>query len=716
MAGNGPLTRSPGSPERFHESAVLLMLGSAWCALAGSGFLATDALDLLFLAAAGAALLWRALAAAGVARLPDSGRAFHAATLAYLGFYPADYLWVSRDFLKATLHLVFFVFVIKILSARTGRDFLLLKLVAFLGLLAASIISASLTYLVFLCVFLAAAMAALASEEILRAQAGRRMVIAGGMRLPARLARLTAASTAAVLVLTGALFFFLPRTARAALEHLLKPSLRTSGFASEVLLGQVGEIRRQTATVFHARFLDRRLPSLKWRATALDEFDGWRWYSTQAREGRALRPVEGLVKLLDDEQLRLPGRRFTYEVLLDNTNSDWLFLAGKPEYLRVPTPLVLESAATGYRVPLASGEGFRYVVHATLPEPARAARLPAEERNFLLRLPVVDPRVIELARTVTAGARSDAERAARIEDYLLGHYRYSLQPLDSEVDDPLAYFLLEGKKGHCEYFASAMAVLLRAAWVPSRVVVGYREGTYNSLTGWHVVRASDAHSWVEAWIEGRGWTEYDPTPPDPAQQAATVWDRISLWSDALGVFWQEWVLGYDLDRQLSLAMRVEESRRRLLWARWPEWWGKLRSPDSKTAATAAAAALLAAAVLLLLHRFRHSWLRRWRLMAGKGKLLRGEASPHDASILYERMLEKLRSLGFEKTPWMTPAEFAACLPEGEAAGAVRAFTHCYQAFRYGADARAARQLAVWMDRIEHLPPRRGVPPQAAAGA
>lgn len=707
MAGNGPLTRPPGAPERFHESAVLLMLGAAWCALAGSGFLSDKPQDLLFLASAGGALLWRAMVVAGVVPAPASTEWANAATLAYLLYYPADTLWVSRDFLRATLHLVFFVFVIKILVARTARDFLLLKLVAFLALLAASIVSASLTYLVFLCVFLAAAIAALASEEILRSQAGRRTVAAGAMRLPARLARLTAVSSLAVLGLTAALFFFLPRTARAAFEHLLKPSARSAGFAPEVLLGQVGEIRQQTATVFHARFLDRRAPALKWRATALGEFDGWRWYSSQAREGRALRPVEGLVKLLDDDQLRLPGRRFTYEVLLHNTNSDWLFLAGKPEYLRVSTPVVLESAATGYRVPLAAGEGFRYVVHATLPEASSPAPLPPGERNFYLRLPVVDSRVLDLARRITAGARSDAERAARIESWLLGNFRYSLHALDREVDDPLAYFLLEGRQGHCEYFASAMAVMLRAVWVPARVAVGYREGSYNSLTGWHVVRASDAHAWVEAWIDGRGWTEYDPTPPDPEQSAATLWDRISLWSDALGVFWQEWVLGYDLDRQLALAMHMDQSRRRAAWMRWPDWLRRLRAPQGAGSPGPLAGILIAAGAALAAYRYRRALLRQWRILRGSRNLRRGVATPHDAAVIYEKMLARLRALGFEKPPWMTPAEFAACLPEGDAGSAVRGFTSCYHAFRFGSDRRAALELASWMDRIERLPARRG---------
>ncbi len=707
MAGNGPLAKGTGAPERFHQTSVLLMLVSAWGALAGAGTLFHDPLDLLALATAGAALCWRAAAAANLARLPSPGPWATWATAAYLLFYPADYLWISRGFLNATLHLVFFVFIIKLITARTPRDFLLLKVIAFLGILAASLVSSSSTYFLFLCLFLASAISAMASEEILRAQAGRKLAASSAARLPWRLARLTVASTLAVLLLTAALFFFLPRTARAAFEHLFKPPSRVSGFASEVLLGQVGEIRRQTATVFHARFLDRRLPALKWRATALGEFDGWRWFSSQASEGRALKPEQGLVKLLDDDQLRRPARRFTYEVLLDHSSADWLFLAGQPEYLRLNTPVVLASSASGYRVPLAS-EGFRYVVHAALPDSGNPPPLASSERNYYLRLPVVDPRVIELARAVTSGARSDAERAARIESWLLSKFRYSTQALEREVDDPLAHFLFEGRKGHCEYFASAMAVLLRAVWVPARVAVGYREGSFNSITGWHVIRASDAHSWVEAWIEGRGWVEYDPTPPDPEFRASGLWDRLNLWSDAVGVFWQEWVLGYDLDRQLSLAVQVGESRRRFAWNGWPQWWQRLRhaaaAPASNPLFWLALAA--AAAAALIAWRFRAALIHHWQLAAGRHKLRHGAASAHDATLVYERMLARLRRLGFEKPRWMTPLEFAACLPEGELSTIVRRFTLLYQEFRFGRNTRAAAELAECIDRIEALPARR----------
>jgi len=92
------------------------------------------------------------------------------------------------------------------------------------------------------------------------------------------------------------------------------------------------------------------------------------------------------------------------------------------------------------------------------------------------------------------------------------HYRYTLHLPTTAPKDPLANFLFERKEGHCEYFASAMAVMLRSLAIPSRVVNGFRGGEFNDLNGQYVVRASDAHSWVEAYFPGHGWVGFDPTP------------------------------------------------------------------------------------------------------------------------------------------------------------------------------------------------------------
>jgi hypothetical protein len=357
---------------RYFEFSLLGMLASGYCAMLGSGALSGSAADLIFLALAGLALVLRGLAAGGVVRLPIPAGAVTAATLLYLAAYPVDYLFLSRSFLQATVHLVFFVAIVKVLTASTARDHFFLKIIAFLQLLAASILSSNLTFFACLIAFLVAAVATFACDEILKASSGRQVVTRGAGAFARRLSWLTATTTAGILALTFALFFVLPRTARAALDRLLPAAQRVSGFAPEITLGATGEIRRLGAPVFHARFNRPSLGTgLKWRGMALAEFNGWKWYNSAPAYGptaaRRLKPENGLLKLMDDALLRVEAPRITYEVVLNRTGTEWLFTAGTPEYLRVPSAIVI-AANSGFRVPFAEAEGFRYVVHATLAE------------------------------------------------------------------------------------------------------------------------------------------------------------------------------------------------------------------------------------------------------------------------------------------------------------------------------------------------------------
>ncbi len=123
----------------------------------------------------------------------------------------------------------------------------------------------------------------------------------------------------------------------------------------------------------------------------------------------------------------------------------------------------------------------------------------------------VDPRVPRLAAQITNSATNDFDKAAAIENYLRPASATPLSCPDA-VKDPIANFLFERKQGHCEYFASSMAVMLRTLGIPSRVVNGFRSDEFNDLTGNYVVRAKDAHAWVEAYFPGYGWQTFDPTP------------------------------------------------------------------------------------------------------------------------------------------------------------------------------------------------------------
>jgi hypothetical protein len=290
-----------------------------------------------------------------------------------------------------------------------------------------------------------------------------------------------------------------------------------------------------------------------------------------------------------------------------------------------------------------------------------------------------------------------------VKNYLLTHYDYTLELPPTEPADPLAFFLFHRKKGHCEYFASSMAVMLRMLEIPSRVVTGFQSGVYNPISGSQLIRTSDAHSWVEAWLPDRGWVTFDPTPPDPQAQRLSAWTRLGFYADAVDVFWQDWVLNYNLDRQLQLASRVGESGRHLgmNWAENPRIWAAQVASALKAFARRFGFVLLGVIALLLMTRFlgRDGW-RWWRARQRMLKVQRGSAQASDATLLYQRMLKALRRRGIEKPVWLTPCEFARVVQEPELSLLVEDFTSAYNELRFGGNAEAAGRIFVLLEQLE----------------
>ena len=701
------------SVERFFELSILGLVASGFLAVAGSGYLD---IPTLWLTSAG--LLLRALLVLDVVRFEISDRFLTIATLAYAGFFPLDYLFLSRGFLEATVHLIFFLAVMKILSARTNRDFLFTAMIAFLELLAAAILSASLNFFLFLALYLLFAMAAFTSSEIRRAMEKQQQVARSGLRrFHPRLGALTVFATLGILSLTAGLFFMLPRTAEAAFRHLISKRIYLPGFSNQVMLGQIGEIKSSSRAVMHIRIdsPNHPPPNLKWRGATLSEFDGKRWFNTQGPAKEIRVDEDGAAVLADEVQRARLGARLMYRVDLNAMDTDALFFAGTPERVwGFGRPLrLLRDANENTRLRHLPAEGFRYEAFS-LPESALSAgeaerpdgviALPADIRARYLQLPgSLDGRVGMLARHMTEGEVSTAARARALERHLRTEYGYTLELLPHEVPDPLTYFLFVRKKGHCEYFASAMTVMLRTMGIPARLVTGFQSGTYNSLTELYVIRASDAHSWVEAYLPRRGWTTFDPTPPDPAFRHASLWDKLALYADAADTFWQEWVLAYDPSLQLTLAEKMEKSGRSfgLRWfdrigfhvGAWKQgarqvlhrygWW------------------LMAAGTLLGLAIYfaPRAW-RALRVLQRVRKARRGQASVADATLLYGRMLEVMRRRGFQKPAWFTPQEFAASLPRTETGRLVEQFTESYNALRFGGRVGVAPRISSLLEKLE----------------
>ena len=695
------------SVERFFQLSVLGLVTSGYLAVAGSGYLDSPTIVLT-----GLGLLLRGLLVMGIVRYEFPSSLITLATLGYLVFYPSDYFFLSHTFLEATIHLVFFLAVVKIVTARTNRDYLYAGAIAFLEILAAAIVSASLNFLLLLGVYLLCAIAAFTSAEIRRAmQKPHQIARFGPRRFHTRLVLLATSVTLGILVLTGGLFFLLPRSANATLSRLVSHRIHVPGFSNEVTLGQIGEIKNDSAAVMHVRPESRRFPdNLKWRGVALSDFDGKHW-SNPRIEGRTVRLAGDWTLVTNQPQI---GEPLYYHVTLNADVSDVLFVAGVPTHLYPEqsntfgfprdASIQIESDDSLHLRSLPP-DNFRYavsgVVENTSPINDRA-RLSLQAREQYLQLPPIDPRVRELAQQVTAGLFTQMDRASAIESHLRSSYRYALEFPDREPADPIASFLFERKKGHCEYFASAMTVMLRAVGIPARLINGFQSGTFNPISNQYVIRESDAHSWVEAYLEARGWTTFDPTPPDPSAHRNGLLAKMALWMDATDTFWQEWVLRYDRGRQFILAAQLDRASRQLRLGWIGTWSDTARQWQSKLAAWSKSfgpeLALLIAFLLTLIFAGPRA-LRSLRMLRRVRRVREGQASAGDATVLYERMLDVLRSRGFQKPAWFTPREFAASLP-AETGMLVDQFTAVYNDLRFGGRLDAAPRLTLLLEELE----------------
>jgi len=235
------------------------------------------------------------------------------------------------------------------------------------------------------------------------------------------------------------------------------------------------------------------------------------------------------------------------------------------------------------------------------------------------------------------------------------------------------------KQGHCEYFATAMAVMLRTQGVATRLVNGFLPGEYNEASGAFTVRQSDAHSWVEVYFpESKSWVTFDPTPP--AGRAATTRTgfagMLSKYSEALELMWFQYVVGYDKQEQRSL---VTSARNKLFDLqrgsvnKFEQMRAALPSLIRPILVSAASLFGLMAAILLTRRVRRFGWRRGLRVWQG------GDESEATRVEFYERLLKALERQGIKRELYETPLEFASAVGVNEAS----AITNAYNRVRFG---------------------------------
>jgi hypothetical protein len=692
-----PTTRLANALQRYFEIALYLLVFTGFGTL-----VATGGLSIVTALLVTAALLVRGymLLARRPWLIPESWTAW--LTLGYVAFYLADYFLISGGFLDATVHLVLFVMVVRLFSARRDRDFYFLSVIAFLMVLSAALLTVDSVFLLSFAVFMLTAVVSFILMEMrhISAKAGVNWR-QSGMEMTYRnmAGSLAVASPILVLcILLGAagIFFLLPRASAGYLGAYAPGGEITTGFSDRVELGRIGEIQQSASVVMHIRIDgdDRGSFDLKWRGVALSHFDGRSWSNT--RDERPLFPrLDGLFVLPSRAGGHGNSPRPThYRVVMEPIGMNVFFLAATPESLEGNYGHVAIDDGGGVfnldpEHPVNRYQATSDIAQTSASSLRRAGQAyPPEVLSRYLGLPALDSRIPELARKITASADNDYDRAAALETYLRTHFAYSLQLPRTLPHDPLANFLFERRQGHCEYFASSMAVMLRILGIPSRVVNGFRTGEFNDLTSQYVVRASNAHSWVEAYFPGHGWVAFDPTP-GASIAATTGWSRISMYADAMASFWREWIVNYDVVHQQALAVSAG-SRSRYWFSVLRRWWHRqyeLLMAAARRSGTEVAGSplrwglggILTAALLLLAFR-----LPRLLLALEKFKLAaRPERSPRRAATMwYERMTESVARRGWRKSPTQTPDEFVARIDDARVRQRVAEFTRHYQSARF----------------------------------
>ncbi len=657
-------------------------------------------------------------------RLQISERVANWCVLGYLPFAYFDLRYLSSSWIGALVHFVLFVSVFKLFQVKRDRDWVFLYLLAVFEMLLAAGLTIDALFLLLLAGFVLTGLAALQAFEIVRTRRTARQatrvvtlshngqrVRSGGRPIPYLVAT-TLVMALLIGVLSVPMFFILPRWNSGLLAQSFAEDTAMTGFSDlSIALGSVESIKTDERTALRIR-VPGPFPSHRhWRGMVLTQFDGREWTRPEAERRIAVPQRDGRY-ILDD---RPPGPLVTQTVYVEPMATGALFHCGEPWFAYNLRGLARDATGTFYRAE--RGSRLSYTVATSLVEaPEESLRqdplvYDAAIRQTFLQLPSdFDPRIAQLAREATANATNGYDRARAIEQYLKTRYFYTVDLQRGREPDPIVDFLFETRRGHCEYFASAMALMCRSIGLATRLAAGYHLGEYNDVNQTYVVRQADAHAWVEVYFPQTGtWVEFDPTPPSTtARTNRSDWlASVRRYLDALRMFYIDYVIAYDAQRQRMLARDagsavaqyqtatqayVNAHRRHFrAWLEGYAYWLYAVVQDGQwmrsvmTILLLVGTALLTLGGYLLWRRLRRTprlmFERRWLswLTPLLRRTLRGDEC-QSAVLFYDEMGALLRRAGYRRAPSQTPLEFATAIGFEEAL----TITHAYNQARYGA--------------------------------
>jgi len=692
----------------IHKLSSYLMTLSAVAAVALSPDLSVVTTVLTL---AGIGLSWFAEPAR--LRLERYAAAWNIATVIFFFYLIADVVR-GEPVITAGAHFLLFVLVNKLFNRRSSRDYLQAYVVSFLLLVVATTMNNGISYAVCFVGYVLFATWTLTlfhlrremeenyllkhsegaqSEkvEVERILNSRRIV--GGPFLAG-----TSLVSVGIVVGAALVFLLFPRIGFGLFVSHKRGGVAMVGFRDRVVLGHHGVVRDNPTVVMRVVPAGGRRPGLlRWRGSAFDRYDRGTWSHGPELQGdhERVQVVDGLHLLnfapgfLELTPALIRERLLRQEIYLEPLDSTVLFAADRPVAIELPRRGMFEPR----RGPLAEIHGSKmrtagvhYVAYSqTLtPSPAVLRESPSlsdprlrdqlqRVAGFLQVPRDLPPRLAELARRITAGKPTVLDKVLAVQEHLRKSYTYTLRLTHDRRLEPVDEFLFVTRRGHCEYFASAMALMLRTVGIPTRSVNGFAGGEWNDFGKYVAVRQGDAHAWVEVLFAGIGWVTFDPTPGAVAPSTSGVVGTLRQLLDTLRMRWFRYVVEYDLRQQVSMLRRVQEA---------------MRSPRvTRGISVAQRAALVGAGLAVVVALV--VW--RWRRRGSAVRRRRPTARLIGPSRLYARMLALLARVGHPKPAGATAQEFAEGLARQAfgAAELVQRFVRCYYAARFGEQERSA---------------------------
>jgi protein-glutamine gamma-glutamyltransferase len=635
---------------------------------------------------------------------------------------------VTGDFLGVGAQFLVWLTVAKAYNRRAARDWQQMYLLAFLMLVAGSVLNADLTYGLCFLGFVISATWALTLFHLRREMEDNLLVKHAADRASERVevrrildskrivgGRFFAGTgllSLAIFFASAVVFLALPRV---GFGFFLKNrgGLTLTGFSEKVKLGGHGVIKNDDTVMMRVE-IDPKLggrdaPEIHWRGVALDKYSHGEWSRSYGRAPDTQDAVDTPSRGVERHTLLWAGARgadpddleanlVRQDVWLEPLDSDVMFGASIPRVFERA-----QSARHNPRKAMKNDElridhssTIHYTVWSELETPAPDALrratgdMPASFQVYLdYPKEQITPRTIAKVLQITAGLDNNYDKAVAIQDWLQQDATYTLELADPGRQEPIDFFLFDRKKGHCEYFASAFAIMARIARIPTREVNGFLGGEWNEYQGYVAVRSGDAHSWDEVYFPGQGWVTFDPTPPnrhDPLGRGGSGWRaRLARFMDTLRFQWTKWVIEYDLVAQLSLFKSVGTALKR----------GAIAIRDGIVALLRLwPLVLVAIAAIVGLAYLRRR--RRGDAMEPRARAKLRARSP--IAQVYDHVLRQLAKHGIVRDPATTPRELAARMTH-PVAPQVRELTDLYYAAEWGgrsdpADEKRATELSV----------------------